>query len=106
MVRALLACISAFGVSLLSKPSGARRRLVVRLGMAPALYAGGDGGSARKEYRQLLISTLEPCASIITAEFREKVGYPISLDFKKLAAADVAACARAYATLVASGVDK
>ena len=53
-----------------------------------------------------MTSTLEPYASLITAEFREKVGYPVSLDFKKLAAADVAARARAYGTLVASGVDK
>ena len=82
------------------------RDVCAALGIPPAPYAGGDGGSAREAYRQLLTSTLEPLASIITAEFREKVGYPVSLDFRKLAAADIAARARAYGTLVASGVDK
>ena len=86
--------------------SDVARDICGALGIPPALYAGGDGGSAREGYRQLLTSTLEPYASLITAEFREKVGYPVSLDFKKLAAADVAARARAYGTLVASGVDK
>ena len=45
-------------------------------------------------------------AAIIGAEFKEKIGYPVFLDFKRLAAADIAARARAYGTLVASGVDK
>ena len=76
------------------------------LGIPPALYAGGDGGSAREGYRQLLTATLESYAAIIGAEFRQKVGYPVSLDFRRLAAADIAARARAYGTLVASGVDK
>ena len=82
------------------------RDVCAALGIPPALYAGGDGGSIREAYRQLLTATLEPFASIITAEFREKVGYPVTLDFKRLAAADIAARARAYGTLVASGVDK
>ena len=82
------------------------RDVCAALGIPPALYAGGDGGSAREAYRQLLTSTLEPLASIISAEFRSKVGYPVTLDFKRLAAADIAARARAYGTLVAAGVDK
>ena len=82
------------------------RDVCAALGIPPPLYAGGDGSSIREAYRQLLTATLEPFASIITAEFREKVGYPVSLDFKRLAAADIAARARAYGTLVASGVDK
>ena len=87
--------------------SDVARDVCAALGIPPALYAGGDGGSAREGYRQLLTATLEPLASIITrSEFREKVGYPVSLDFKRLAAADIAARARAYGTLVASGVDK
>ena len=81
------------------------RDVCASLGIPPALYAGGDGGSSREAYRQLLTATLEPLASIITHEFREKVGYPVTLDFKRLAAADIAARARAYGTLVASNVD-
>ena len=51
-----------------------------------------DGGSSREAYRQLLTATLEPWAEIIKAV--------------RLAAADIAARARACGTLVASGVDK
>ena len=86
--------------------SDVARDVCAALGIPPALYAGGDGGSAREGYRQLLTATLEPYAAIIGAEFRQKVGYPVSLDFRRLAAADIAARARAYGTLVASGVDK
>ena len=53
-----------------------------------------------------MTATLEPLARIIEGEFREKVGYPVALNFRRLAAADIAARARAYGTLVASGVDK
>ena len=76
------------------------------LGIPSGLYSGTDGGGLRESYRQLLTATLEPLAAIITAEFRSKAGYPVTLDFKRLAAADIAARARAYGTLIASGVDK
>ena len=76
------------------------------LGIPGALYSGTDGGSIREAYRQLLTATLEPWAEIIKSEFREKIGYPVEFNFRRLAAADIAARARAYGTLVASGVDK
>ena len=82
------------------------RDICSALGIPGGLYAGTDGGGMRESYRQLLTATLEPYAAIITGEFREKVGYPVTLDFRRLAAADIAARARAYGTLVASGVDK
>ena len=71
-----------------------------------ALYSGTDGGSSREAYRQLLTATLEPWAEIIKAEFREKIGYPVEFNFKRLAAADIAARARSYGTLIAAGVDR
>ena len=86
--------------------SDVARDVCAALGIPPALYAGSDGGSLREGYRQLLTSTLEPLAEIIAAEFREKVGYPVTLNFRRLAAADIAARARAYGTLVAGGVDR
>ena len=76
------------------------------LGIPGALYNGTDGGSSREAYRQLLVATLEPWASIIKAELREKIGYSVDFNFRKLAAADIAARARSYGTLIASGVDK
>ncbi len=75
----------------------------------PLSQASADrtgGGSSREAHLQLLTATLEPWAEIIKAEFREKIGYPVEFNFKRLAAADIAARARAYGTLVASGVDR
>ena len=82
------------------------RDVCAALGIPSGLYSGTDGGELRESYRQLLTATLEPLAAIIVAECREKVGYPVTLNFRRLAAADIAARARAYGTLVASGVDK
>ena len=82
------------------------RDVCAALGIPSGLYSGTDGGGLRESYRQLLTATLEPYASLIKGEFDEKIGYGVTLDFKKLAAADIAARARAYGTLVASGVDK
>ena len=76
------------------------------LGIPGALYSGTDGGSSREAYRQLLTATLEPWAEIIKAEFRERISYPVQFNFRRLAASDIAATARAYGTLVASGVGK
>ena len=76
------------------------------LGVPGSLYSGADGATVREGYRQLLVSTLQPLARIIESEFTAKVGYPTQLTFQKLAAADVAAKARAYGILVSNGVDK
>ena len=86
--------------------SDVARDVCAALGIPAALYSGSDGGSLREGYRQLLTATLEPLARIIEAEFMAKVGYPVTLNFRRLAAANIAARARAYGTLVAAGVDK
>ena len=80
-----------------------------RMSRHPLSQASEDrtgGGSSREAYRQLLTATLEPWAEIIKAKFRERIGYPVQFNFRRLAAADIAATARAYGTLVASGVGK
>ena len=82
------------------------RDVCAALGIPSGLYSGTDGGGLRESYRQLLTATLEPYASLITAEFREKVGYPVTLDFRRLAAADIAARARSFGQLIAAGVDR
>ena len=74
-------------------------------GVSGGLYRGTNGGGLRESHRQLLMATLSPYASIIKGEFDAKIGYGVSLDFRRLAAADIAAQARAYGTLMASGVE-
>ena len=76
------------------------------LGVPPALYTGGGAGDMRESYRQLLVAGIQPLASIIMAELSEKLEVPVSLSFRKLQAADVAARARAYGSLVQAQLDK
>ena len=86
--------------------SDVARDVCASLGVPGSLYSGADGATVREGYRQLLVSTLLPLAAIVEGEFREKTGYPVSLNFRRLAAADIAAKARAYGILTSAGVDK
>ena len=82
------------------------RDVCAALGVPASLYAGTDGGSVREGYRQLLVSLIEPLAGIIAAEVKDKLGFPVTFNFRKLAAADIAARARAFGGMVAAGVDR
>ncbi len=69
------------------------------LGVPPALYAG-DGGALREAYRQLLTGGILPLANLLAAELSEKFEFDVRFTFRRLAAADIAARARAYGTLI------
>ena len=75
------------------------------LGISSVLFRGGDGGSMREAYRQLLVAGIQPLAAIIMAELSEKLERPFQASFRKLAAADIAARARAYSSLIQAQVD-
>ena len=71
------------------------------LGIPAALYVGADGATVREAYRQLLVSTLQPLAELVAEELTRKLELPgVRFNFRKLAAADVAARARAFGSLV------
>ena len=57
-----------------------------------------------KRTARLLVATIQPMAALITAELEAKLDTPVSFNFRRLAAADVAARARAFGTLVQSYV--
>ena len=75
------------------------------LGIPPILYAGGDGGSMREAYRQLLVSSIQPLAQVILAELSAKLERPFTATFRRLQAADIAARARAFNSLVQGGIE-
>ena len=85
--------------------AGAGADLLGAMGIPPGLLAGGDGASARENFRQLLVSTVQPLADIVAAELTLKTGREIRLSFGKLAAVDIAARARAYGVLTKNGMD-
>ena len=73
-------------------------------GVPPALWVGSDGGSMREAYRQLLTNHIQPLGLIIAQELSEKLEADISFRWSRLAAADIAARARALGSLVQAGV--
>ena len=74
------------------------------LGIPAALFLGADGATVREAYRQLLVSTIQPFSQLVTDELELKLESPIRLDFRRLAAADIAARARAYGSLIQADV--
>ena len=76
------------------------------LGVPAALYVGADGATVREAYRQLLVSTLQPLAQLAGAELERKLELPaVRFNFRRLAAADIAARARSYHVLTVAGMD-
>ena len=76
--------------------------VVAALGIPKGLFEGRD---LRESYRQLLTATVQPLAQIIGAELSEKLERPVTFNFRRLAAADVAARARAYNSLIQAKMD-
>ena len=76
------------------------------LGVPAALLHSENGGASREAYRQLLVSGIQPLAEIVTSELSEKLERRITFGFRRLAAADVAARARAYGSLRQAQMDE
>ena len=69
------------------------------LGIPAGLFSPREGAVSRESYRQLLTATISPYARLMEREFSDKLDTPVKLQFHRLAAADVAARARAYQSL-------
>lgn len=74
------------------------------LGIPPGLYVPREGAVSREAYRQLLSACIEPYAALCSEELSRVLERPVRLGFHRLAAADVAARARAFGSLVQAGV--
>ncbi len=75
--------------------------VVSSMGIPPAMYIGSDGGTMRESYRQLLTATLQPLSVLVSEELERKLEIPaVRFNFRRLAAADIAARARAFGSLV------
>ena len=77
---------------------GSALAVVGAMGIPPALYSG-EGAALREAYRQFLTSEIQPIAAKFAEEFTDKLEMPIQFSFRRLAAADIAARARAFGTL-------
>ena len=81
-----------------------RRTALALFGVPIELTEPADGTGKREAWRQYLHATISPLAKMFTAAC-ERSGLSISLDFSSLYASDIAGRARAFQSLVASGMD-
>ena len=77
--------------------------VISAMGTQPTLYSG-EGAALRESYRIFLRSTIQAMGRKFEEELSKKLEMPVSLNFRRLAAADIAAPARAYGSLVQAGM--
>ena len=90
-------------LGLMAARDKSRLDLLASIGIPISLFESSDGASQRESFRQLANLSLEPLASIISAEFQQKRGLEITFDFSELHSMDVQGKARAVANLVKAG---
>ena len=73
-------------------------------GINPSLFQVAPGVAMREAYREFLFSTVAPLARTVAAELSAKLDTDITLDFAELQAADIAGRARAFSSMVQSGM--
>lgn len=84
----------------------ASREVYAACGVPPLLFAGdGSAAGLREAYREFLFSTVAPLGRIVAAELSDKLDGEVRLDWTELRAADIAGRARAFQSMVGSGMD-
>lgn len=78
--------------------------VVSALGIPSGLLVPQQGTVTREAYRQLLASGIVPLGQTIQHELSQKLEMPIRFSFRRMRAADVAAGARAYGSLMQAGM--
>lgn len=90
---------------LLETMSIASREIMAACGVNPALFTAEAGSAGREAYRQLLFGTVAPLGKMVEQELTEKLETPVRLDWSELRASDITGRARAFQSLVGSGMD-
>ena len=78
--------------------------VLAALGVPSALMSG-EGAASREAWRHVLVTTLTPMGRLVETELSRKLEMPIEITFPSLATVDIAARARAYASLTGAGMD-
>ena len=76
------------------------------LGIPAGLYAPREGSVSREAYRQWHAVGLTPLVKALAEELSDKLNYPVTITTHDLAAADVAARARAIKGFIDAGVEQ
>ena len=92
----------SFTAAEISLRDAVERTVCALYGQHPVLHAGtGDGTLAREAYRRFQRATLEPYARLISEQFGRVLGLgrPVTFDFSRLRASDMAGSARTFRAL-------
>ncbi len=83
------------------------RSVLSACGISPAMVGGRSDGTARREaYRTFAHLSLTPVGRMVSAELADKLDIPdLKFDWSALMAGDITGKARAFASLVKSGMD-
>ena len=83
----------------------ATREMLNAFGLSAAIYSESQGTAAREAWRQALHGVLMPMAKCAAEELAKKLDSPgLHFDFKELGASDISGRARAFQSLVKSGM--
>ena len=74
----------------------AESAILAAMGVPAGLYVPKEGAVSREAYRQFIYGSVQPIGKLVADELSLKLEEEISLNFESIAAADVAARARAY----------
>ncbi len=78
--------------------------VVSAYGIPHSLWSGGEGSASRESWRQFTVA-MQSLGELVAGELSAKLERDVSLSFRRLAAIDISARARAAATLARAGVD-
>ena len=91
--------------SLVELASQASREVLAACGISPALFDSRAAAAAREAWRQFLFGCVSPLGRIVSDELTRKLETEVTLDWHELRASDLAGRARAFQSMVGSGMD-
>ena len=100
-----------FGASppdaLVTLAAQASHEIYAAVGLSPNIFSvEGDGTSMREGWRQALFGVIAPLGNLVQDELRDKLDMPgLTLVFDELRASDLQGRARAFQSMVGSGMD-
>ena len=84
----------------------ASREILGACGIPASLFGDrGDGSAQREAYRRVLHATVAPLGKIVARELSDKLETAVAFDWAELRAGDIATRARAFKSMIESGLD-
>ncbi len=74
-------------------------------GVPVSLFLAGEGGGHRESWRRFLHGSVQPLGDIVAEEFGKKLELDVQFSFDRLFASDIQGRARAFQSMVSSGMD-